>query len=214
MDVEGPDENVGDGEGKWRYILCPPRFLGYSTPQKIWGQFEASSVERVRPVKPDTAFDLDLQLDRRYKSTIKALVEKHSTAKDSKAGDKDMDVIEGKVRGLVVPLHGPPGVGKTLAAETIAEATGRLLLVVSVVEIGLNTSKAENNLERMFNLAGAWEAILLVDEADVSLESQGFMVLTTNRIPSLDSAVKSRIHLATRYEDLSKEQKEKTFMSF
>ncbi|RAK81762.1 uncharacterized protein BO72DRAFT_513940 [Aspergillus fijiensis CBS 313.89] len=159
MDVEGPDENVGDGEG-------------YSTPQKIWGQFEASSVERVRPVKPDTAFDLDLQLDRRYKSTIKALVENHSTAKDSKAGDKDMDVIEGKVRGLVVPLHGPPGVGKTLAAETIAEATGRPLLVASVVEIGLNTSKAENNLERMFHLAGAWEAILLVDEADVFLESR------------------------------------------
>lgn len=136
-----------------------------------------------------------------------------------------MDVIEGKGRGLVIPLHGPPGVGKTLAAETIAEATGRPLLVVSVVEIGLNTSKAENNLERMFHLAGAWEAILLVDEADVSLESrmstgypnrnalvpallrvplvlEGFMILTTNRIPSLDSAVKSRIHLATRYEDL------------
>ena len=78
---------------------------------------------------------------------------------------------------------GPPGVGKTvsrsacvakalsllltsnhlqLMAETIAEASGKPLFVVSVAEIGLDASKAEKNLERMFYLAGKWDAVLLV----------------------------------------------------
>lgn len=40
------------------------------------------------------------------------------------------------------------------------------------------------------------------------------MILTTNRITSLDIAVQSRIHLAIRYEDLTKEQKCNIFESF
>lgn len=40
----------------------------------------------------------------------------------------------------------------------------------------------------------------------------GIMILTTNRINSLDVAVQSRIHLAVRYDDLKKEQKKAIFM--
>jgi AAA+ superfamily predicted ATPase len=43
---------------------------------------------------------------------------------------------------------------------------------------------------------------------------QGIMILTTNRITSLDVAVQSRIHLAIRYEDLNKEYKQKIFKMF
>lgn len=57
---------------------------------------------------------------------------------------------------------GGPGLGKTLTAESIALATGRPLFIVSVAEVGLDASKAEANLERMFYLASAWEAVLLV----------------------------------------------------
>lgn len=49
-----------------------------------------------------------------------------------------------------------------LTAETIAERTGKPLFIASVAEIGLDASKAERNLEQMFHLAGAWEAILLM----------------------------------------------------
>jgi hypothetical protein len=49
-----------------------------------------------------------------------------------------------------------------LTAETIAEATGKPLFIVSVAEIGLDASKAEKNLEQMFALAGSWQAVLLV----------------------------------------------------
>jgi len=40
------------------------------------------------------------------------------------------------------------------------------------------------------------------------------MILTTNRITSLDIAVQSRIHLAIQYQDLSKKQKCNIFESF
>lgn len=40
------------------------------------------------------------------------------------------------------------------------------------------------------------------------------MILTTNRITSLDIAVQSRIHLAIRYDDLTKEQKQQIFRIF
>ncbi|KAL9118249.1 MAG: hypothetical protein Q9187_005205 [Circinaria calcarea] len=40
------------------------------------------------------------------------------------------------------------------------------------------------------------------------------MILTTNRINVLDIAVQSRIHLAIRYEDLTKAQKKQIFRIF
>jgi hypothetical protein len=43
---------------------------------------------------------------------------------------------------------------------------------------------------------------------------QGIMILTTNRITSLDIAVQSRIHLAIRYDDLSKAYKREIFNMF
>lgn len=42
----------------------------------------------------------------------------------------------------------------------------------------------------------------------------GIMILTTNRIKSLDTAVQSRIHLAIQYKDLDKDQKYNIFCTF
>jgi AAA+ superfamily predicted ATPase len=43
---------------------------------------------------------------------------------------------------------------------------------------------------------------------------EGIIILTTNRITSLDVAVQSRIHLAIQYHDLKPRQKEKIFAYF
>jgi len=43
---------------------------------------------------------------------------------------------------------------------------------------------------------------------------EGIIILTTNRITSLDIAVQSRIHLAIKYDDLTKLQKTKIFNLF
>lgn len=59
-------------------------------------------------------------------------------------------------------LEGPPGVGKTLTAETLANATGKPLYVVGASHIGLYSGLAEARLIRIFELAERWQAVLLM----------------------------------------------------
>ena len=89
-----------------------------------------------------------------------------------------------------------------------------------MAEIGLDASRAEKNLEKLFYLATKWEAILLVDEADVFLETRGstpdasrnalvsvllrvleyykgILVLTTNMAEQVDRAFESTFPLST-----------------
>ena len=167
------------------YMLLPPRLLGYSTRGKFWGQFRVDGTQEVGKPSSDE-FDNKLQLEDHYKQMIKALVESHEGEKRSTSDRSQVkDIAVDKGRGLVILLHGPPGVGKTvrhytfhngllknktrcadiliqLTAETIAEASGKPLFIVSVADIGLDASKAEKNLEQLFSLAGTWEAVLLV----------------------------------------------------
>ncbi|KAL9118250.1 MAG: hypothetical protein Q9187_005206 [Circinaria calcarea] len=154
---------LGKDPNEDAFLLFPPRFLGYSTKEKMWGQFSVDQTSDV-PGKQPSMFKNQLQLDEKYKSMIQALVNEHEGRGGDRSGDRTQvkDIVEDKGKGLVLLLHGPPGVGKTLTAETIAEATGRPLFIVSVAEIGLNASQAEKNLEQMFYLAGKWEAVLLV----------------------------------------------------
>jgi SpoVK/Ycf46/Vps4 family AAA+-type ATPase len=111
-----------------------------------------------------------LQLKQTQKDMLLALVHQHESHDNST--DTIEDIIEGNGRSLVILLHGPPGVGKTLMAETVAKATGKPLIIVSVAEIGIKADQAESKLERLFAYAARWEAILPVDEADVFLEAR------------------------------------------
>lgn len=212
------------------FLVTPPRLLGYATRQRIWGQISLDKAEPAK--KPDrNVFINELQLNNKHKTMILSLVQSHMQQK--KEG-LVRDLVEDKGKGLVLLLHGPPGVGKTLTAETVAKATGRPLFVVSVAEIGLDASRAERKLEKVFALATKWQAVLLVDEADVFLETrnrnsppsrnalvsvllrvleyyEGIIIMTTNRIRAIDVAVISRIHLAVRYDDLSVEQTQNIF---
>lgn len=72
------------------------------------------------------------------------------------------DIVEGKGKGLVILLHGPPGVGKTLTAETVALATHKPLMLISTADIGLKPDEAEKNLTDIFEDAGRWQAVLLM----------------------------------------------------
>lgn len=205
--------------------LCPPRILGYSLDHKAMMQFKLVSAREMTDAekKVKEPYNKDLQLKKTSKDLLLALVEQHESG-DSNSGAME-DIVPDKGRSLVVLLHGPPGVGKTLTAETVAKATGKPLLVVGVGEIGIDAERAESKLQQLFDLAARWEAILLIDEADVFLETRssdaalernslvsvllraleyftGTIILTTNRISSLDIAVQSRIHLSIQYNDL------------
>ncbi|KAH6621735.1 hypothetical protein C7974DRAFT_314820 [Boeremia exigua] len=229
-----------------RLQLLPPRLLGFALKEKLWGQFLVDNVKSSAPKDDKTRegpFWKDLELERESKELLWAFMQQHkvtatlsSTNKGNSAGaesseskSKSIDIIEGKGQGLVILLHGPPGVGKTLTAETIALTTGRPLLTVSVAEIGVTAQEAEKSLTPVFADAARWEAVLLMDEADVFVEERvkgdlqrnalvsvllrcleyykGIIILTTNRARTIDNALQSRIQLAIRYKDLTTDQK-------
>ena len=84
-----------------------------------------------------------------------ALVESHKYH----AAESIDDVIQGKGKGLNVVLHGPPGVGKTLTGESIAEYLKCPLYAVSAGELGTNSGSLERDLNRIMDITHSWGAI-------------------------------------------------------
>ncbi|KAF5590034.1 AAA family ATPase [Fusarium pseudoanthophilum] len=238
-----------------QYLICSPRVLGYILKEKQWAQLLVSNLKYIpQQDREDLLGRLKLADDEAPKTRkgnggtkklLLDLVTSHTSAKtqrdDEDEQDLDIDdIIPDKGKGLIILLYGPPGVGKTSTAETVAMVTGKALFSVSVSDVGTQAKHVESNLGRIFALATKWQVILLLDEADVFLESrergnkvlstdknalvsvflrvleyyQGIMFLTTNQIAEFDVAIPSRIHLAIRYESLQTSQMEAIFDSF
>jgi len=211
------------------YLIASPVVLGFAFAEKLWLEFTVSGVKDI--VWNEGAYD-SLVLEDNTKAIVKALVESH---KYHPAESID-DVIQGKGKGLVAVLHGPPGTGKTLTAEGISELLKCPLYMVSAGELGTDPRTLEGELQKILDIAHAWGAVLLLDEADVFLEKrtiqdihrnalvsiflrlleyfQGILFLTTNRVETFDDAFQSRIHIALRYGELSLKAKKSVFKMF
>ena len=72
--------------------------------------------------------------------------------------------------------------GKTLTAECVAGYTRRPLLALSPADIGIEAKDVEKNLISFFEMGERWGAIVLLDEADVYLESRDMHDLARNSL--------------------------------
>lgn len=121
------------------------------------------------PIKPQKDSLNNLQLrDNGFKDTIQKLVNSHFK-QASRANNFEWDVVQGKGRGLVILLHGAPGVGKTSTAESVAAACGKPLFQITTGDLGLTPSEVERSLKEIFRFAQLWNCVLLLDECDVFL---------------------------------------------
>lgn len=191
-----------------------PYLYGFSFASKTWGELKIENISSIN-FRTD-AYD-KLVLEEETKKLIFSLVNTEYS--------NDSDLISGKGGGCIFLLEGDPGVGKTLTAEAIAERLHRPLYMVSVGELGTDVDSLEAALRQILDTAAAWNAVLLIDEADIFLEArtdldvhrnamvgvflrlleyyEGILFLTTNRAANIDPAFFSRISVAIHYGKLS-----------
>ncbi|KAJ6506201.1 P-loop containing nucleoside triphosphate hydrolase protein [Mycena vitilis] len=209
-------------------MLATPIVYGFSFTAKRWLEF---NVEFVNDIKWNDEGFKNLAIDPDRKTLIQALVQSHANSKDSVD-----DFVVGKGLGLIINLFGPPGVGKTLTVEATSEHLRKPLYIVSAGELGTTPAELDRELTKIFSLIPVWDAVVLIDEADVFLQKrktadvernamaavflrqleyfQGILFLTTNRVKQFDPAFQSRIHLSLRYQNLSPSEKEQLWHAF
>jgi AAA+ superfamily predicted ATPase len=121
-----------------------------------------------------------LVLDAERKRMLLRLIRYHLSNKQKVEGD----LISRKGNGLIVVLHGPPGNGKSFAAESIAEHFQTPLIAMSIGDLIADQRNIEDRLEKVFKVASKWQSVLLVDEADVVLEARSIEDVRRNAIVS------------------------------
>ncbi|KAK6337065.1 hypothetical protein TWF718_009851 [Orbilia javanica] len=210
-------------------LICVATIPGFTLDDhKVWVDLY---IDDIQDIQWNPEIFSKLVLPAETKQLIRGLVESHINEKN-----QFDDFIEGKGKGLIAVLHGPPGLGKTMTAETVAEYTKSPLYTISAGSLGTNASALEQSLRRILDLAQRWKAVLLLDEADVYLEErsvhdikrnalvsiflrlveyyQGILFLTTNRVSTFDDAFQSRIHVALRYSTLQTDAREQIWRNF
>jgi SpoVK/Ycf46/Vps4 family AAA+-type ATPase len=107
--------------------------------------------------------------------------------------------------------------------ESVAEYTRKPLYALNIGELTAE-DKVAARLQDVFVSAARWDAVLLLDEADVILEKrsledfkrngivsvflrmleyyEGILFLTTNRLGTMDPAFQSRIHIGIKFNPL------------
>jgi hypothetical protein len=209
-------------------LICSPLLRGYSLKNKLWLNFFVNCVKDIE--WQTDAFDR-LVLPKNQKELILGFTESQRKFRDTFD-----DVIEGKGKGMIILLCGPPGVGKTLTSESVAEEMKVPLYMMSAGDLGFDPRKVETKLQDILEMCSRWNAVLLLDEADVFLEQrslhelernklvsiflrvleyyEGTMFLTTNRVQTFDPAFQSRIHISLDYPGLTLESRKTVWKNF
>ncbi|CAJ0548228.1 Ff.00g049820.m01.CDS01 [Fusarium sp. VM40] len=236
-DAEGyedlDDEKDGGGAllnlSDWQCLLAVSVLKCFSLEKKVWCNVEVNDLINIE--WNTKAFD-KLVLDAGEKRLLLGFV---GATKSGDLREFD-DFIHGKGKGLILLLCGPPGTGKTLTAESVSENLKRPLYRLDASDLGNDTAVLESRLRVALERCARWDAILLLDEADVFLETRssnnllqnemtsiflrlleyykGVMILTTNRFPAIDPAFESRIDITIVFKDLHPDSRAKIWQNF
>lgn len=170
-----------DGElDNLQALIATPTLYGYSLSDKEWSTF---LVDQLKDIEWDEKAFESLVLPREQQG-LKEVVLAVAKAQSKKVDEFD-DVVRGKGQGFIIQLSGPPGVGKTLTAESVAEVMRVPLYVMSAGDLGVNARGFETKLKDILRLIPKWGAVLLLDEADVFMEARDSTNLDRNELVSI-----------------------------
>ncbi|KAK1480523.1 hypothetical protein CTAM01_14363 [Colletotrichum tamarilloi] len=206
-------------------LLLPNRVFAFVLRNRKWVH-DIHGNDLLQPITNPPEPWNDLELPTGHKELVQSLIKSHFS--QDKSRKLHLDLVRDKGRGVIILLHGVPGVGKTSTAECVAQAYNRPLLPITCGDLGLYPSEVESKLQEIFRLAHAWNCVLLLDEADIFLAQrtttdmkrnalvsvflrvleyyEGILFLTTNRVGTFDEAFKSRIHMSLYYPPLTESQ--------
>ncbi|KAH8772429.1 hypothetical protein F5882DRAFT_505893 [Hyaloscypha sp. PMI_1271] len=195
---EGPSPAKGNGIDPLEVkgddlLICSPTVPRFSLGNSRWAELAVADIKEID--WKQAALD-DLHIPPRKKKAAQALSEAYVKRAPTNAFN---DIVEGK--------GGPPGVGKTLMAELLAEHLHRALIPVSAGELGTTAEAVEERLPRIFKRASRWNAVLLLDKADILLEQRSSQDIHRNTLVYIDDAIASRIHFKLKYDKLNLEQR-------
>lgn len=241
--------------------ICNSWLRGYSLTHQKWCSFSVSHVTDVT-WNEDAFSELTLPDDYRelILATIKSQIRQNQWKQKLEQSEKEQkpisllfkdetneegteedpaqfdDFIASKGLGYIMLFSGNPGVGKTATAECIAELLHVPLCIISVGNLGTSAESVESALQDVLELAAKWNAVLLLDEADIFLEARtkhdihrnavvsvflrlleyyaGCLILTTNRSEEIDPAFHSRIHISLPFADLTETNREQIWRHF
>ncbi|RAH41704.1 uncharacterized protein BO95DRAFT_517751 [Aspergillus brunneoviolaceus CBS 621.78] len=216
-------------------ILFPNRVFAFVLKDRKWAVIDLNYVDLDAGAdKPKDRGWNSLVLPLGHKKMVQSLVQAHFRHRREEALDRNSqaDLIRGKSKGLIILLHGAPGVGKTSTAECVAELCNLPLYLITCGDLGITATDVESRLKYIFTQAQKWKCVLLLDEADVFLSQretnvkhnslvsvflrvldyyQGILFLTTNRVGKIDEAFRSRVHISLYYPPLDKSSTQKIF---
>jgi SpoVK/Ycf46/Vps4 family AAA+-type ATPase len=104
--------------------------------------------------QPDKKAFENLKINPKHKSmvtsTVHANFSRQKFAKKSNNSNMSQDIIKGKGNGLIILLHGVPGVGKTAVAEAVAETNRKPLFAITCGDLGITPKEVESSLVAIF----------------------------------------------------------------
>lgn len=168
--------------------LLPRRVIGYALWNRKFVQLDIKFLHSSSVVfnDEDNPFD-KLQIPPVQKTMIQSIVTSHFDRNDLENNGVllgTQDIIRGKGKGVVILLHGVPGVGKTATAEAVAQKWGRPLFPITCGDLGYTAERVEKSLSGIFRLAHLWDCVLLLDEADVYITQRTKSDLQRNALVS------------------------------
>ncbi|KAL7936563.1 hypothetical protein V8C35DRAFT_332900 [Trichoderma chlorosporum] len=170
-------------------ILFPHRLFAFVLKDRKWAVIDINNVKRVPDPRNEAWNSLVLPED--HKDMVYSVVRAHFRDKKSSSHETEIqtDLIRGKGKGLIILLHGAPGVGKTSTAECVAEMCKRPLYPITCGDLGITAVEVESRLKHIFVQAQKWKCVLLLDEADVFLSERGNDVKHNSLVSDLEQTV-------------------------
>jgi SpoVK/Ycf46/Vps4 family AAA+-type ATPase len=133
-------------------------------------------------------------------------------------------------RGLIIMFHGPPGTGKTMLANALANHLNKKILSIDLPNFTKNIDS--NSFQYLFREAKLQNAVIFLDECEPLFESRdrrgggsvnvaltaldkfaGIMILATNRAFDLDDAMHRRINLSIHFQFPDAHQREQIWLA-